>query len=82
MRTYIYSHIKYLYREFLDPKVKRVTTEISDLQDLWGHQVCLVHRYVNHSAYYNIYSIILGNQENSVFYLLWKNKIIRAMSNK
>lgn len=67
IHTFI-ANIKYLYREFLGPKVKKVTTEISDLQDLWGHQVCLVHRYVNHSTCYNIYSIISGNQENSAFY--------------
>lgn len=46
-KMWIYCHVKYLRREFLDPKGKKVTTEISDLQDLWGHQVCLVHRYVN-----------------------------------
>lgn len=64
---WIYCHVKYLRREFLDPKGKKVITEISDLQDLWGHQVCLVHRYVNHSTRCDICSIIPGNQENSVF---------------
>lgn len=49
LRTFVVS-IKYLYRVFLDRKVRKVTTETSDLQDLWDHQVCLVHRYVNHST--------------------------------
>lgn len=66
-KMWIYCHVKYLRREFLDPKGKKVTTEISDLQDLWGHQVCLVHRYVNHSTRCDICSIISGNQENSAF---------------
>lgn len=71
-KMWIYCHVKYLRREFLDPKGKKVTTEISDLQDLWGHQVCLVHRYVNHSTRCDICSIISGNQENSVP-LSWKH---------